>query len=229
MSSTILLIENKFEIRQAIERVLGLRCILTFADNLVEACLRARSRHYSMILISSSWACEKHRDAQAILYFTCRQSPFLYYGEPVDLGALKARPHELLGHVETALGYTELRQKVEEELKTRGECLAGDVLLRGGFRAELQEERAYAVGPKNELTELSLTPTEFKLLVTFMRNEGRIFKREDLEFTLDVKGTHLSPHVLNAHICSLRRKMGERSTQLKAVLKKGYYFVPGPG
>jgi two-component system, OmpR family, phosphate regulon response regulator PhoB len=72
--------------------------------------------------------------------------------------------------------------------------------------------------------DLGLTPIEFKLLVQFLRNEGKIFSREELLTAVWGQSTHVTEHTVDTHISSLRKKVGEYGKYFKAVVRKGYTY-----
>ena len=71
------------------------------------------------------------------------------------------------------------------------------------------------------------TPTEFKLLLTFIRNQSRVLTREKLIDAVWGPGTFLTDRVVDNHIVSLRRKIEiepARPKHLVSVRGVGYRF-----
>ena len=78
----------------------------------------------------------------------------------------------------------------------------GGQLTYGPLRANLRERAAYAAD-----TPLSLTPTEFRILVMLLREPGRVFNREQIiekVFGYDFEGFD---RTVDAHVSALRRKI----------------------
>ena len=84
---------------------------------------------------------------------------------------------------------------------------------------EVDEDRA-EVRRAGQLIEI--TPLEFKLLLTFLRNRGRVLSRDkliDLAWGLD---TYVTGRAVDAHIVNLRRKVGSES--IASIRGMGYRF-----
>lgn len=116
----------------------------------------------------------------------------------------------------------ELQARVTARLRRK----SGDNsnLKLNGFRVDFNKQVVYLkVGSKEE-RNLDLTRIEFKLIVFFMQNIGRIFSRGDLLRKVWGDGTHVSEHTVDTHISSLRKKIVESDYQVKSVVKQGYKF-----
>lgn len=75
-------------------------------------------------------------------------------------------------------------------------------LAAGPIRIDVLQYQAYADG-----NEVPLTPTEFKLLATLVREPRRVFSREQLiQHALD-NDTEALPRTIDVHINNLRRKL----------------------
>ena len=73
--------------------------------------------------------------------------------------------------------------------------------------------------------KLSLTNIEYKILMELLTRKGEIIHRERLvNRVLTVRNS--STRTLDVHINSLRKKMGDYSSQIKTVRGKGYLFKP---
>ena len=73
---------------------------------------------------------------------------------------------------------------------------------------------------------IHLTPTEFRILDTLMREPGRLFDRETLR---DIAMSALvNLRTIDAHIHELRRKLGDKSGLIESVYGQGYRFLPVP-
>ncbi len=109
---------------------------------------------------------------------------------------------------------------------------AGDALEQGpaelacgGVRMDLKHHAVYANG-----AQITLTPTEFRLLAMLIREPGRIFTREqiiDRVFGYDFDGFD---RTVDAHVSNLRRKLGANgkgSGNIHTVYGVGYRFGNG--
>lgn len=69
---------------------------------------------------------------------------------------------------------------------------------------------------------IEMTPLEFKLLVTFLRNRGRVLSRDQLIDLAWGSDTYVTERAVDAHIVNLRRKVGGES--IASVRGMGYRF-----
>ncbi len=76
--------------------------------------------------------------------------------------------------------------------------------------------------------ELKLTHLEFDLLSLFARNPGRLWSRPELLERLWGGEFDGVERVVDVHVSSLRRKLGEAGTRIQTVRGGGYRFVDGP-
>ena len=95
---------------------------------------------------------------------------------------------------------------------------AGDVIEAAGIR---MDKRAHRVTVKEEI--VALTPTEFRLLETLVKQPGRAFTRHDL-MDAAVGDTIVLERTIDVHIKSLRRKLGDAGEHIETVRGVGYRF-----
>jgi DNA-binding response OmpR family regulator len=69
---------------------------------------------------------------------------------------------------------------------------------------------------------MDMTPLEFKLLLTFLRNRGRVLSRDQLIDLAWGSDTYVTERAVDAHIVNLRRKVGGES--ITSVRGMGYRF-----
>ena len=70
--------------------------------------------------------------------------------------------------------------------------------------------------------ELQLTPTEFRLLWTLVRNPGRPFSRHELMDRCRGEDANALERTIDVHVRSLRQKLGDRSEMVETVRGVGY-------
>ncbi|HEV3167134.1 MAG TPA: winged helix-turn-helix domain-containing protein [Isosphaeraceae bacterium] len=75
--------------------------------------------------------------------------------------------------------------------------------------------------------ELSLTPTEFRLLETLLRQPGRAFTRYELMDAAIGEDAVVLERTIDVHVKSLRRKLGDASDLIETVRGVGYRFREG--
>ena len=108
-------------------------------------------------------------------------------------------------------------------------------LLRRGNDAESESEIIVAhsveVDRINHVArcndeELLLTPTEFRLLWTFVRQPGRPYSRHELMDTSRGEDANALERTIDVHIRALRQKLGNNSGLIETVRGIGYRFRP---
>ncbi len=112
--------------------------------------------------------------------------------------------------------------------------MSSDTLTHGGLVIEVSHRTAELDGQ-----HLTLTRTEFDLLVLLLRSEGKVRSRSDLVLAVRDEGylgvgtvTDADEHAISSHITNLRRKLGETGTLprfIATVRGVGYRATPPPG
>jgi two-component system phosphate regulon response regulator PhoB len=93
-----------------------------------------------------------------------------------------------------------------------------DVIEVAGIRVDKRSHRVTIAGE-----EIGLTPTEFRLLETLLRQPGRAFTRHDLMETA-MNDAIVLERTIDVHIKSLRRKLGDAGERIETVRGVGYRF-----
>lgn len=123
-----------------------------------------------------------------------------------------------------------LLQRIKNELRRRQERDAepADALIESqGVAIDRNGHRALLHGK-----ELPLTPTEFRLLETMLRQPGRAFTRFDLMDAALGEHALVLERTIDVHIKSLRKKLGPAADLIETVRGVGYRFRsdrPGTG
>jgi two-component system, OmpR family, phosphate regulon response regulator PhoB len=85
-----------------------------------------------------------------------------------------------------------------------------------------------ALQASSDDTELELTPTEYRLLVTLLERRGRVQSRQQLlESAWDIHA-QIETRTVDMHVQRLRAKLGEHGALIETVRGFGYRFR-GPG
>ncbi len=74
--------------------------------------------------------------------------------------------------------------------------------------------------------EVELTLSEFKLLLTFMKNSGRAFSRNQLVESIQDGPVHVTDRTIDTHIFGLRKKLGDHATMIETIRGVGYRVKP---
>ena len=118
-----------------------------------------------------------------------------------------------------------IRSNVRRVKQIAGNALSGKEHTMQAGNLRLDEDR-FALYRDDE--EIALTPSEYKLLRTFMENRNRILTRTQLiERLWDVDEAFVDDNTLSVYVRRLREKMGENENEayIKTVRGMGYQFV----
>jgi two-component system, OmpR family, phosphate regulon response regulator PhoB len=94
-----------------------------------------------------------------------------------------------------------------------------DVVLDQGIKIDRLKHRAYV-----DEKLIDLTPSEFRLLETLMRQPGRAFDRSELIDTALGADTLVLERTIDVHIRALRKKLGRFADRIETVRGIGYRF-----
>jgi len=95
----------------------------------------------------------------------------------------------------------------------------GDMIEHLGVLIDRLRHRASVAG-----RELSLTPTEFRLLECMLRQPGRAFTRPQLMDAAIGEGAIVLERTIDVHVKTLRRKLGQENEYIETVRGVGYRF-----
>jgi two-component system phosphate regulon response regulator PhoB len=115
-----------------------------------------------------------------------------------------------------------LIQRIKKELRRRqggDEASSGSVYTCQGVVVDRHRHRALS---NNE--ELTLTPTEFRLLETLLRQPGRAFNRHELMDAAIGEDAVVLERTIDVHVKSLRKKLGDAADLIETVRGVGYRF-----
>lgn len=117
-----------------------------------------------------------------------------------------------------------LIQRVKALLRRTGyTATKDDVVASEGLEIDRVRHRATADG-----IELHLTPTEFRLVWTLIRQPGRAFTRNELMDAAMGEEAIVLDRTIDVHIRSLRQKLGKRAPVIETVRGVGYRFRERP-
>ena len=119
---------------------------------------------------------------------------------------------------------TELQARVDAKMR-RLATIKSEVLdvTKGEFLISGAKQKIFA---NNQ--DLGLTSIEFRLLVVFINSEEQVMSREEILTQVWGANTHVSGRTVDSHIYSLRKKMGDLATYIKAAPGVGYRFSQKP-
>ncbi len=149
------------------------------------------------ILLVSHWSLEADR----ILAFECGSDDFL--AKPFFARELASRVRAVLRR--------SIQRHPEE---TSGRTGASDPVA-----IDLDHDEVFVAGSR-----VALTPREFALLAALVRRRGRVLTRQELIEQAWGDGEIPSARSVDAHVKSLRRKLGEAREAIETVRGLGYRF-----
>jgi DNA-binding response OmpR family regulator len=122
-----------------------------------------------------------------------------YVTKPFDLNVLQARVRVQLRGKETAAPADELR--------------APDLTIQvARCRVLVKDE------------EVSLTSTEFKILLMLAQKPGHVFTREQFINNIQGEHIHVTGRTIDTHIAGLRKKLGPAANVIETIRGIGYRF-----
>jgi len=121
----------------------------------------------------------------------------------------------------------ELRARIGVKLDHRNSSGDPQVIRKGQIVIHVPYLKGFLVGANHE-QELDLTPNEFRLLYYFMVHDGHVLSRTRLLDAIWGKNAGVVDRTIDAHIYSLRKKLGVHSSCIESVFGAGYRFLSDP-
>jgi DNA-binding response OmpR family regulator len=119
----------------------------------------------------------------------------------------------------------EFKARIESRLKKlTGDKAVSDMIQNGSITLYLSSQRTWITAGKTK-NEIPLTPLEFKILALLVKNEDKIFSRNQLLDSAWGDGVNLTDRAVDTHICTLRKKMGLEGERIQSVYGQGYRLV----
>ena len=114
-----------------------------------------------------------------------------------------------------------LMEKVKTLLRrhTRSQGAGLDIVSNGPVEVDRRRHRVLL-----DQKQLEVTPSEFRLLDTLIRNPGRAFERSELMNSALGADTLALERTIDVHIRSLRKKLGVHADMIQTVRGVGYRF-----
>lgn len=218
--SRILIVEDDTDIALMLAEDLCLEGhLVEVAANGLSGMARAQESPWDLILLDIMLP---HKDG----FEVCRQLRRSNNFTPVILLTARSQETEkLLGfelgaddYVTKPFSARELRARVAALLR-RSRKLASDVMQ---FADVVVDQAAGEV--RRSGVRIDITPIEFKLLITFLNNRGRVLTREQLIQLAWEPNTYVTDRAVDTHIVNLRRKV-----ELDAAAPRSIVSVRGMG
>jgi len=103
-----------------------------------------------------------------------------------------------------------------------------DWIDKGFIKLNPIVQKSMLIWKNGDVTDIDLTPIEFRLLLTFFRNEEKILSRNQLIDNVWNEETHITDRVVDMHISALRKKLAFAGKCIRTVYGSGYCFTLAP-
>ena len=113
-----------------------------------------------------------------------------------------------------------LMERIKSLYRRRRSHTGNDLLVAGSIKIDRIKHRVSIDGQT-----IDLTPSEFRLLDTMMRQPGRAFDRSELIDSALGADTLVLERTIDVHIRSLRTKLGREANRIQTVRGIGYRFA----
>ena len=223
----ILLVEDAPDMQTIVRATIGNECDLKIVTNIAEARKALSENDYALMLLDVILPDGSGFDfCQALRTESKFQALPIFFLTGEDDVSDRVKGFDLGGddYITKPFEPPEFKARIFSKLKKKLSAAEQTTFSRGIFSIDWATQKAHMVKRDGTHQPLSLTPIEFKLLVQFLRNEGRIFSREELLVAVWGGAVHVSGHTVDTHISSLRKKVGEYASFFRAVVKKGYCY-----
>ncbi len=117
---------------------------------------------------------------------------------------------------------SELIARIRAVLRRSRPSIAADVLTRGDVTMDLARHRVTRNG-----RAVQLGPIEYRLLLHFMENPGRVFSRDQLLNAVWSRDTYVEERTVDVHIRRLRKALNrdDETDIIRTVRSAGYAFA----
>jgi two-component system phosphate regulon response regulator PhoB len=168
------------------------------------------------------------KDGRALLQHI-RQHPVLYAMPVIFLTAKDQEADEIQGlemgaddYITKPASLNRLLARVQTLLRRHEPQSAGAQRLQVGGVELDRNRRSCRVGGQ----EITLTQTEYNLLLLFFRHPNQVFNREQIIEHISSDEKPIFDRTVDAHIKNLRVKLGEQGEMIKTFRGMGYGLAP---
>ena len=228
MEQKILVVDDAEDHHLVTHRVLAKTCRVVSAYTLAEADKELLKSSFDLILLDVYLP-----DGEGFGYFSKLRNqdhtvdiPVIFITGKDDI------PAEAMGFSLGAEDYIikpvdpmRLKTRVEARLKMIRERVNREsVIHKGNIKLSVSSQKVSLVYGGREHV-VSLTPVEFKLLYHLLRNEERVFTREQLLVAAWDHAAEVYDRTVDMHISKLRKKISQSEFTIKAVHGTGYRLI----
>jgi DNA-binding response OmpR family regulator len=221
----ILLVEDMPEFQKLVKRTLD-HCSVTAVGNVREALSQIQKSNFDLILLDINLP----QDSGYTLLSELRSAKILEQVPVICLTSKSEISDKLTAFSLGAQDYLvkpfdplELRARVD--IKIKSDLNRSPTFLRsGGLEIDLATHRVFDLDRTR--AEVKLTQTEFKLLCTLAKAEGRVLTRDQLLVAVWGEDARVNDRAVDVHLCGLRKKLSHKGSFVESVTGVGYRFTP---
>ena len=96
---------------------------------------------------------------------------------------------------------------------------SSDILDFGLLKIEINKCRVFI-----QKEEITLTSTEFKILLLLAQKPGHVYTREQFINNIQGENIFVTGRTIDTHVAGLRKKLGEASNMIETIRGIGYRF-----
>lgn len=121
----------------------------------------------------------------------------------------------------------ELRARVDACLR-RHKKNSQHLSYNYGFYLDYDHQKAFRINKEEseQHEDLNLTPTEFRIFMTLIKNPGKTHSRQNLLKAIWSTELNIESRGIDTHVSHLRKKLGKDAKSILSVYGKGYSFEP---
>ncbi|GEM_PF-4108161 len=143
----------------------------------------------------------------------------LFSGEDSVENRVKAFEYGIDDFITRPVSTAELNARLENKVRKYRKPSALELKVEN-LVLNISDQKAYIDGE-----DKSLTPIEFKVLLTLVRNPNRLHSKESLISSLWPGGAYGKSKSIDTHICNLRKKITEFKYSIKATKGRGISLI----
>jgi len=227
MEKTILLIEDSKEIYQMVNQALSRMANIHWGSSLEEGRALLKEHHVDLLLLDLELPdgngielCEElqssHPELPIFLLTANDQLSDKVLGFSAGADDYITKPFNSL----------ELKARIEAKLKKLDLLLKSSDILDWNEITINKSSQTLKVLTDGEWESVELTALEFKLLMYFAINEGKVLNREDILDEIWGQDVHVYSRSVDTHVSKLRKKLLGASEVIESVHGVGYKFRP---
>lgn len=223
----ILLIEDSIDSQVLIETAIAGLSKLVKASDLATARQAVQNNKFDLILLDmylpDGNGMDFFKELQSNANFKKTPVLFLTAKDEVD-SKVEAFHLGAEDYITKPFNTKELHARIEMRLKKISKNASEQGFIEHGPLLIDMKKQTVFLKENDTQTELSLTPTEFKLLILFIENQGHIISRDDVIKKIWPDAVHIVERNVDTHISSLRKKVKIVQKNLRSIRNVGYTY-----